>query len=150
MDALKQALSGALGIAPPPPPPAGPLPDPMASPWVAQLRVLRAQIPAQPSLGQLRQRSDALVKELKKAGRTRDASDLQKLREDFEKARDKAAWAEIKGLFERLELPDRAYRALKQAENLDAADLLGRLEKKGESLKGAGADRVRDTLLGKP
>lgn len=149
MDALKQALSGALGIAPPPPPPASPLPDPMASPWVAQLRVLRAQIPAQPSLGQLRQRSDALVKELKKAGRNRDASDLQKLREDFEKARDKAAWAEIKGLFERLELPERAYRALKQAENLDAADLLGRLEKKGESLKGAGADRVRDTLLAK-
>jgi hypothetical protein len=79
----------------------------------------------------------------------RGRAELQKLREDFEKARDKAAWGEIKGLFERLELPDRAYRALKQAENLDSVELLGRLEKKGESLKGAGADRVRDTLLGK-
>lgn len=149
METLKHALSQALGTAPPPEASPSPLPDPLASPWVAQLRMLRAQIPPQPSLGQLRQRSDATVKELKKAGRNRDAAELQKLRDDFEKAREKAAWAEVKSLFESLELPERAYRSLKQAEHLDPADLLARLQKKGASLKGAGADRVRDSLLAK-
>lgn len=149
MDQLKLALSKATGTAPPPPAAPDPLPNPMLSPWFRQLKSLGAEISAQPSLGQLRQRSDVLVKELKKAGRTRESAELQKLRDDFEKAREKAAWAVIKERFETLELPERAYRALKQQENVDAAEVMNRLIKKGDTLKGAGADRVRDFLLQK-
>ena len=149
MDQFKLALSKATGAAPPAPAPPDPLPDPIASPWYRQLRSLGAEVSPQSSLGNLRQRSDVLAKELKKAGRTRECAELQKLRDDYEKAREKAAWSEIKARFESLELPDRAYRALKQQEKLDAPEVLNRLLRKGESLKGAGADRVRDFLLGK-
>jgi hypothetical protein len=151
MDHLRLALAKATGTQPAPVTPAAPdpLPDPLTSPWVRQLRVLHAEIPAKPSLGQLRQRSDAMVKELKKAGRGRESSELQKLRDDYEKLREKAAWSEIKSRFEALALPERAYRAIKQQENLDPAVVMNLLIRKGETLKGAGADRVRDFLLGK-
>lgn len=149
MDHLRQALAKATGATPPAAAPPDPLPDPLLSPWVRQLRTLGAEISAKPSLGQLRQRSDVLVKELKKAGRTRESSELQKLRDDYEKIREKAAWSEIKARFEALALPERAYRAIKQQENLDPANVLNLLIRKGETLKGAGADKVRDFLLGK-
>jgi hypothetical protein len=151
MDHLRQALAKATGTTPAPATPSipDPLPDPLLSPWVRQLRSLGADISAKPSLGQLRQRSDVLVKELKKGGRGRESAELQKLRDDFEKAREKAAWGEIKSRFEALALPERAYRALKQQEHLDPANVMNLLIRKGETLKGAGADKVRDFLLGK-
>ena len=148
MDHLRLALSKATGTAAAPPAP-DPLPDPLHSPWYRQLRGLGADLPAQPGLGQLRQRSDLLVKELKKAGRGRESAELQKLRDDYEKSREKAAWSEIKARFEALALPERAYRAIKQQENLDPAAVMHLLIRKGETLKGTGADRVRDFLLGK-
>jgi hypothetical protein len=97
----------------------------------------------------LRQRSDALVRELKAAGRGRDAAALQQLREDYEKLRTRTAWGLIKERFEELNLSERAYRAIKQQEGLEPVDVLARLKKHGENLMGAGADKVRDTLLGK-
>ena len=56
----------------------------------------------------------------------------------------------IKEKFEQYGLSERAYRALKQQDKVDPAEILAKLKKHGESLKGAGADRVRDTLLGQP
>lgn len=148
MDHLRLALSQATGTQPSAPEPAL-LPNPLDSAWFRLLRQLGAEIPKQPSLGQLRQRSDALVKELKKNNRGRESSELQKARDDYEKAREKAAWSEIKARFDALALPERAYRALKQQDGLDYAEVLNRLVRKGETLKGAGAERVRDFLMGK-
>lgn len=153
MNDLRQAFSRALGTpaveAPAPPPPKDALPDPLQHPWGQQLRSLGAALPKQPTLGQLRQRSDALVRELKAGGRGRDSAALQQLREDYEKLRTRTAWGLIKERFEELALSERAYRALKQQEGLEPAEVLARLRKHGENLKGAGADKVRDTLLGK-
>lgn len=148
MDQLRQALSGHFTERPAK---EDPLPDPLRSPWGEQLRRMldRGALPAQPSLGQLRQRSDALVKELKNAGRRREGEELQKLRDAFEKEREKIAWGLIKEAFEAQQLPDRAWRALKQAPDADPVAILQRLRKAKDALAGAGADRVRDTLLGK-
>ena len=123
-----------------------PLPDPLTSAWVALLR-RHVSLPEQATLGQLRARSDAAVKELKGRGRNREAAELRDLRDDYEKARAKAAWSEAKRLFETHALPERAWRAVKQAD-CDPEKLLARLRKLGASLAGAGADRVRDALLG--
>ena len=146
MDQLRQALSGHFTERPAK---EDPLPDPLRSPWAEQLRRLGAALPAQASLGQLRQRSDALVKDLKNAGRRRESEELQKLRDAFEKEREKVAWGLIKEVFDAQNLPERAWRALKQAPDGDPVAILQRLRKAKDSLVGAGADRVRDTLLGK-
>lgn len=149
MDHLKLALANALGTTPPPTeetPPA--LPDPLQSEWGRLLRQKAEKIPDKPSIGQLRQISDATVKLLKNSGRGRDAEALQKARSSYDKDREKRAWTLVKERFEALELPERAYRSVKQEDNVDPERVLARLNsKRGELLKGAGADRVRDALL---
>jgi hypothetical protein len=148
MDQLKNALSSALGQKPPEET-APILPDPARSEWAMALIQSGANLPAKPTLGQLRARSDALVKELKNAGRKRESAALQSLRDEFEKEREKLAWAAIKERFEEQALSERAYRALKQTPQVDAVEVLNRLLKSKGTLQGAGADKIRDTLLGK-
>lgn len=152
MDQLRDALKKVTGLpegpaAPVPAAPvAPPLPDPMASVWVARLRALGADVPRDATWGQLTQRSQKLVKELKTAGRGRESAELAKLADDFARDRDTRAWALVKARFAELDLPERAYRALKQSD----ADPIRVWEKirgvRGEALRGAGADRVREQL----
>lgn len=151
MDHLKQALAQALGRPAPeasaaPAVPADGLPDPLRSAWVARLRQLGADVPAAPTMGQLTQRSDALARALKDQGRQREAKELASLKEGFLREREREAWARIKARFAELELPERAYRALKQ-EGADAEQVLARMAgRRGDALRGMGADRVRDAL----
>lgn len=152
MDQLRDALQKLVGPpkaeATPPAavPPAAALPDPLRSEWIRRYRELGGEVPRDPSWGQLSQRSDKLVRELKAAGRKRESAELQKLREDFTREREARAWALVKARFAELELPERAYRALKQGE-ADPVKLVERLGgSRGESLRGMGADRLREAL----
>ena len=111
------------------------------------MRSLAVEIPREPSLGQLTQRSDAKSRELAAAGRRREADGLKRAKEAYLRERERAAWALVKARFEALGLPEKAYRALKQ-EGADAERVLTRVSgKRGEALRGAGAARVRDALL---
>lgn len=153
MDQLRNALRGALGDAAPPTPPTptappepDPLPDPYTSGWIERLRAYEP-VAAGMTLGQLTQRSDARSRALKEAGRSRDAQALKEAKEGYLRDREKRAWAAVKERFGQLELPEKAYRALKQ-EEANAEKVLTRLRgAKGEALRGAGAARVRDALL---
>ena len=160
MSDLKLALLGALkqkGLPEPveapavvATPPAGlaALPDPLQSPWVAALRAQRVEIPAGATIGQLTSRSDVHAKELKGAGRARDATALTHLKEQFLRERERRAWEMVKERFSALELNEKAYRALKQ-ESADPVKVLARLtSKKAEELRGMGAARIREVLLG--
>lgn len=149
-DALKKVVPGATepktaepAVATPPG-----LPDPLESEWIRRFRQLGGEMPAGATWGQLTQRSDKLVRELKAAGRKRECSELQKLRDDFTKLREGRAWTLVKARFGELDLPERAYRALKQGD-VDPVRLLERLTgRRGEALRGMGADRVRELLTG--
>lgn len=147
MDQLRDAIKKVLG--PQPEPPAAPpdeLPDPLRSDWVARMRALGADIPKDPSWGQLTQRSDKLVKELKAAGRGRESAELRSLAEEFAKARANKAWALVKARFAELDLPERTYRSLKQ-EDADPIKVVAKLRgAKGEALRGTGAQKLRDLL----
>ncbi len=153
MSDLKNALLGALadkGL--PAPKPADPpvatalLPDPLSSAWIAELRAQRVEIPKEASIGQLTSRSDVRCKELKAAGRTREAAALLKLKEQFLGEREKKAWELVKERFAALDLNEKAYRALKQ-EEADPVKVLAKLTgKKSEELRGVGAARLRELL----
>lgn len=158
MSDLQAALLGALkqkGLpepvpAPEPAPPTGAaaLPDPLQSAWVAELRAAGVEIPAGASIGQLTSRSDVRSKELKAAGRTREAAALTQLKEQFLRERDKRAWEQVKQRFADLGLNEKAYRALKQ-EDADPVKVLARLtSRKSEELRGVGAARLRELLQG--
>lgn len=154
MDQLKNALLDKLGGAAlpegralPEAPPAPKLPDPLAGEWGRLLRALGVEIPKDPTLGQLVQRSDARSRELVAQGRKRDAAELKTAKEKYLREREREAWSLVKARFEELELPEKAYRAVKQEEG-DPEKILARLRgKKGDELRGAGATRVRDALL---
>lgn len=123
------------------------LPDPLSSPWIALLRQ-HVEIPKDPSIGQLTSRSDTHAKVLKTAGRTREAQALTQLKDQFLRERDKRAWEQIKLRFDALDLNEKAYRALKQ-EGADPIKVLAKLtSRKSEELRGLGAARIRDALLG--
>ena len=162
MDQLRQALhkaleggAGALVVAPPsaaspvvPEAAARPkLPDPQESEWIALLRRLGGEVPRDPSMGQLVQRSDALSRALADAGRRREAAALSRAREEFQRDREKRAWALVKERFAALDLPEKTYRAMKQ-EDADPERLLTRLtSRRAEELRGMGAARLREELL---
>lgn len=155
MDDLRNALAKALGTtAPPasaaPPAPSGAdaaLPDPLKSEWIALLRRLGGEIPANATMGQLTQRSDLRARQLADAGRKREAAELKKAREEFERDREKRAWSLVKDRFAALELSEKTYRSLKQ-EEVDPVKLLARLtSKRAEELRGMGAARLREELL---
>lgn len=157
MDQLRNALGKALGVPAPEasnePVAATPavgeaaLPDPLKSEWIALFRKLGGEVPPGPTMGQLTQRSDAKCRALADAGRKRDAAELKKLRDEFEKDREKRAWALVKDRFAALELSEKTYRSLKQ-EEVDPVKLLTRLtSKRSEELRGMGAARLREELL---
>lgn len=147
MDHLKQALSHALGRpAAEPAARSDDLPDPLQSAWIQRLRELGGEVPPSPSMGQLTQRSDALARALQASGRARLARELTSLKEGFLRDREREAWSRVKLRFAELELPDRAYRALKQEET-NPEKLLPKLTgRRGEALRGMGADRLREAL----
>jgi hypothetical protein len=125
-----------------------PLPDPLKSEWVARMRQLGVDVPRDPSLGQLTQRSDAACRGMEADGRRRDARDLKGLKETFLQQRERVAWGLVKDRFAELALPEKSYRALKQ-EGLAPEKALEKLRgKRGEALRGAGHQRVREALLG--
>lgn len=150
MDQLRHALATALGVPDAPPAPAvkSPLPDPLDSDWVALLRRLGIPFPATPTLGQLVQRSDAASREREAGGRKREAAELRSAKDRYLKAREQTAWALVKARFADLELSEKAYRALKQ-EGAMPEKVFDRLAgKRGDALRGAGAARIREALLG--
>lgn len=162
MNALKDALKSALVTSPVAPGASAPLvarepvipaadvldslPDPLTSEWVACMRRLGAEVPNDPSMGQLKQRSDKRARELKLAGRGRDSAELTKQKEDFVRDRARRAWALVKSRFEALALSEKAYRSLKQ-EDADPERILLKLRgNKGDALRSAGAVRIREVL----
>jgi len=148
MDQLRNALSAATGAKMPAPPPSDGLPDPLGSEWVARLRELRVDVPREPTMGQLIQRSDAMGRQLEAQGRKRDAVALKGLKESFLKEREKAAWAKLKERFADLALSEKTYRTLK-AEEVDPEKVLVKLRgERGEALRGAGHARLREVLVG--
>ncbi len=162
MDQLRQALqkaleSGAVALAVAAPSagspvvPAAPerpkLPDPLESDWIALLRRLGGEVPRDPTMGQLVQRSDGRSRALADAGRGREAAALSRAREEFQRDREKRAWGFVKERFAALELPEKTYRAMKQ-EDADPERLLTRLtSRRAEELRGMGAARLREELL---
>jgi len=157
MSDLKLALLGALkekGLPEPAPtvaalPAPALLPDPLQSAWVAELRAQRVEIPKEASIGQLTSRSDVRCKELKAAGRAREAAALLQLKEQHLREREKRAWELVKERFAALDLNEKAYRALKQEAGVDPVKVLAKLtSKRSEELRGISAARVREALLG--
>lgn len=154
MDQLRNALKGALGTpetpaAAPAAPDVPALPDPLKSEWIALYRRLGGEVPPNARMGQLTSRSDVRARALADAGRKFDANALKKAREEFERDREKRAWALVKDRFAALELSEKTYRSLKQ-EEVDPVKLLTRLtSRKAEELRGMGAARLREELLPK-
>lgn len=158
MDQLRNALSSALGTpgdpaeAPLPAgkaagPPGPPLPDPLVSDWVAAMRRLRVEVPREPTLGQLTQRSDAACRQMEADGHKREARELRTLKQSFLAQREKVAWGLVKDRFAELGLSEKSYRALKQEGALAEKVLAGVWGKRGEALRGAGHTRVKELLL---
>lgn len=151
-DALRKAAAAAGQTLPEPAaaPPSGPaapqLPDPSESSWIELLRRHGVEIPREPTMGQLVQRSDACSRSLKDAGRRREAEALTGEKDSFLRARAARAWALVKARFAELDLSEKAYRALKQ-EEADPERVLVRLRgDRGEALRGVGAARLREAL----
>ncbi|MFZ5478668.1 MAG: hypothetical protein ACOZNI_17990 [Myxococcota bacterium] len=150
MDQLRDALKKTLGEAATdieardqPPPPLG---DPLESEWGRLLRSHGGDVAPGMTMGQLTQRGAARVRALKEAGRGREADALKKAQEEYLRDRERRAWGLVKERFAALDLPEKAYRALKQ-EGADAEKVLAKLGgARGEALRGAGAARVRDAL----
>lgn len=88
------------------------------------------------------------MKQLNTAGRRREAEALARLRDDWLRDQERRTWDRVKARFAELELPEKAYRALRQEKGVHAHKVLARLRtRKAEDLRGAGAARVRDWLL---
>jgi hypothetical protein len=148
MDHLRQALAQSLGVAAPEPVPS-PLPDPHVSAWAGRLRAAGERLDGREGLPHLEQRARSTAKAWKSAGRAREAAALLAELDEFLRAREKKAWELVKARFAELGLPERAYRALKQ-EGVSPERALARLAgEAGESLRGAGAARVRDAIVKK-
>lgn len=159
MSDLRSQLIAKLGASPSAPAaPAGsaaPDLDPdahLGTPWLSLLRAVRVPgaptVPPKPSIAAARQLTDKAARALKDAGRAREARALADAREDFLKRREKEAWSLIKGRFTELDLPERAYRALKQGDT-DPEKVWARLRRaKPDELEPLGADRLRELLTG--
>lgn len=153
-DALKNVInrdnSGALR-ADAAPEPAGVdlLPVPSKSEWAGRLRGLGVAVSAEAGCASLVQRSAALIKELERSGRNREAKELSRLRDEFVREREKRAWEGVKARFTELEFPEKAYRALKQ-EGADPEKILARLHtRRALEWRGIAASKLRDHLLAK-
>jgi hypothetical protein len=147
-DAGKPALA-----ARPPPPPAPPagvdaLPRPPGSTWAELLASHGVRPDREAPVAQWVQKTAAVLRQLEASGKRHDVRALKQARDEFLKLREKRAWEAVKARFEALELPEKAYRALKQ-EGADVEKVLARLHtRRAEEWRGMAAARVRDALLG--
>ena len=165
MDDLRSQLAATFGRTPEPTPgpdaaasDAGPDllgPDAhLADPWLDALRAAcqdrdLPDVPARPSLGAARQLTDKALKALKARGDKRALRALKDARAAFESRREKHAWAGIKARFGELGLSMKVYRSLKQTPRLDPVKVHAKLHARAsEQLKGLGASRLREALLG--
>lgn len=156
MDTLRDALKGALGPADPLqarelPPTQAALEaaedDPRGSAWLKEL-ARHAAVPAGAKTEALRQLTDRTVKALQAQNRRREAEALADQRDAWLRDQERRTWERVKARFAELELPEKAYRALRQEKGVHAHKVLARLRtRRAEELRGAGAARVREWLL---
>ena len=164
MKSPQDALRGALVTEPAPPtgapsppplaarepaPPSGValLPKPAGGAWAELLAVYGVRPDRDAPVGQWVQKTAGVLRQLETAGRRYDVRALKQARDEFLKQREKRAWEGVKARFEELDLPDKAYRALKQ-EGADVEKVLARLHtRRAEEWRGISASRVRDALL---
>lgn len=153
-DALKTAIkpeqSGSL-VAADAPAPVGValLPDPVKSEWAVRLRALGIAFPPDAGTASLVQKTAALLKELERTGRIREAKEVGRLRDEFVRDREKRAWDGVKARFAEMDFPEKTYRALKQ-EGADPEKVLMRLfTRRAEEWRGIAAAKLRDQLLSK-
>jgi hypothetical protein len=93
------------------------------------------------------QQTDGLLKALKKAGKTREAREIEDLRKRWLGERNDLAWGLLKTELETLGVSDKLYRSLKQSD-VDPVVVLDRFEKIPKAdLTGIGKDRLRDLLV---
>lgn len=160
MKSLQDALRGALPAAPTassgPPlaareagPPVGvaALPRPPGTAWAELLAVHGVRPERDAPIGQWVQKTAGVLKQLEANGRKHDVRALKQARDEFLKSREKRAWEGVKARFEELDLPEKAYRALKQ-EGADVEKVLAKLHtRRAEEWRGIASNRVRDALL---
>ncbi len=153
-DALKKAIQPgaaveAREVVSGPPVGVAALPAAATSEWARLLRDHGVSLPADAVVATYQQKTAGVVKELERAGRSREARALASARDEFLRLREKKAWEGVKARFEALGLPEKAYRAIKQ-EGADPEKVLARLyTRRAEEWRGIAAARLRDTLLGK-
>lgn len=124
------------------------LPRPPGTSWAEQLALHGVRPDRDAPIGQWVQKTAGALKLLEANGRKHDVRALKQARDEFLKAREKKAWEGVKARFEELELPEKAYRALKQ-EGADVEKVLAKLyTRKAEEWRGVASNRVRDALLG--
>lgn len=160
MKSLQDALRGALPALPAAPaaaplaarepgPPVGvaALPRPPGTPWAELLAAHGVRPDRDAPIGQWVQKTAGVLKQLEANGRKHDVRALKQARDEFLKSREKRAWEGVKARFEELDLPEKAYRALKQ-EGADVEKVLARLHtRRAEEWRGIASNRVRDALL---
>lgn len=157
-DALKGAVAAGAGgtaLQAEEPAPAGApvgvaaLPRPEGTPWAEWLRRAGQCPPPGAPVAAFVQKTAALVKDLERGGRGREARELAHLRDEFLRLRERRAWEGVKARFAELELPEKAYRAIKQ-EGVEPERVLARLHtRRAEGYRGLAAAKLRDQLLEK-
>lgn len=115
------------------------LPRPEDSEWGQRMDGL---VPAGASLGRWDNDTTRRIKELKGAGRRKDARALADARSAFLKKLDKAAWRLAKSRWTELGWSEKLYRRIK-SEKLDAAKVAERLHtRRAETMTGQKADAI--------
>ena len=93
------------------------------------------------------QQTDALLKAMKKAGKTREQREIEDLRKRWLGERSDLAWGLLKTALDELGVSDKLYRSLKQSD-ADPVDVLERFERIPKpELVGIGKDRLRALLV---
>ena len=159
MNDFRDQLAARFGAAVPAPTPseAPPADHPLSpeahrsSAWFACLRALgpRVQQAVKPdlSLPAAHQVTDRTLKALKQSGMRREHAELDKARSEYQKKREKIAWAALKeALTDRGGSP-KAYRALKQS-GVDPERALKALARISDDIATYSAARLRDALAG--
>jgi glutamyl-tRNA reductase len=116
-------------------------PDVYATAWVTCLK-RHTTVQPRRSVAHLEQLVHRTVKDLKKAGRKRDARELAELFSAWNKKEIKETWAKIKARFAELELSEKAYRSLKQSKADPRKALAKLVSRRAEEFRGASAKRV--------
>lgn len=151
-DALKSAVAGSSSLVETPvsaPVGVALLPSPLLGPWADRLRASGVSLAKDVVPAFLVQKTAALLKDLERNGRNREARELAKLRDDFMRDREKKAWELVKARFAELDFPEKTYRALKQ-EGAEPERVLAKLyTRRAVEWQGLAAAKLRDQLIGK-